>query len=96
MNGPTPDVPIQDIFALYRRATTLLGMYHAFVPEYVGYFTENCLLCSYWICFCSGELEFPISAFFEPYVRQWLINTDDKTKNWVEAVCFHDLIILIF
>lgn len=24
--------------------------------------------------------------FFEPYVRQWLLNTDSKTKNWVEAV----------
>lgn len=33
MNGPTPDVPIQDIFALYRRTKTLTGMYRAFVPE---------------------------------------------------------------
>jgi len=33
MNGPTPDVPIQDIFALYRRTKMILGMYHAFVPE---------------------------------------------------------------
>ena len=33
MNGPTPDVPIQDIFALYRRTKTLMAMYHAFVPE---------------------------------------------------------------
>ena len=33
MNGPTPDVPIQDIFALYRRSKTLLGMYSAFVPQ---------------------------------------------------------------
>jgi hypothetical protein len=32
MNGPTPDVPIQDIFALYRRAKLLIGMYSAFVP----------------------------------------------------------------
>lgn len=38
MNGPTPDVPIQDIFALYRRSRTLLGMYAAFVPQYVLYF----------------------------------------------------------
>lgn len=30
MNGPTPDVPIQDIFALYRRTKTLLEMYTAF------------------------------------------------------------------
>ena len=33
MNGPTPDVPIQDIFALYRRTKTLLGMYKAFCPR---------------------------------------------------------------
>ena len=33
MNGPTPDVPIQDIFALYRRSKTVMKMYHAFVPE---------------------------------------------------------------
>lgn len=36
MNGPTPDVPIQDIFALYRRTTMLMGMYRAFVPECVA------------------------------------------------------------
>jgi hypothetical protein len=35
MNGPTPDVPIQDIFALYRRSKTLLGMFNAFCPKYV-------------------------------------------------------------
>ncbi len=33
MNGPTPDVPIQDIFALYRRSKTMMKMYRAFVPE---------------------------------------------------------------
>lgn len=33
MNGPTPDIPIQDIFSLYRRTKTLLGMYKAFVPQ---------------------------------------------------------------
>jgi len=31
MNGPTPDVPIQDIFALYRRTRMVLEMYRAFV-----------------------------------------------------------------
>ena len=36
MNGPTPDVPIQDIFALYRRTKTLLGMYKAFCRKYVN------------------------------------------------------------
>ncbi len=33
MNGPTPDVPIQDIFSLYRRTKTMLGMFEAFCPE---------------------------------------------------------------
>jgi hypothetical protein len=33
MNGPTPDVPIQDIFSLYRRTGTILDMYGAFCPE---------------------------------------------------------------
>ena len=33
MNGPTPDVPIQDIFSLYRRTQTILGMFEAFCPE---------------------------------------------------------------
>ncbi|KAF5329650.1 hypothetical protein D9619_008921 [Psilocybe cf. subviscida] len=70
MNGPTPDVPIQDIFALYRRTTMLMKMYHAFLPE--------------------GKFEFEITVFFEPYVRQWLVNTDDKTKQWVDAAISHD------
>lgn len=35
MNGPTPDVPIQDIFALYRRLKTMMSMYGAFVPRHV-------------------------------------------------------------
>jgi hypothetical protein len=33
MNGPTPDVPIQDIFSLYRRTKTMLEMLEAFCPE---------------------------------------------------------------
>lgn len=70
MNGPTPDVPIQDIFSLYRRTKTLLGMYAAFCP--------------------NGQIEFDITRFFEPYVRQWLINTDNKTGQWVEAAISHD------
>ncbi|KAG5646183.1 hypothetical protein DXG03_004236 [Asterophora parasitica] len=70
MNGPTPDVPIQDIFALYRRVKTLLDMYGAFVPQ--------------------GESNFNITGFFEPYVRQWLLNTDNKTEQWVQAAIAAD------
>ncbi|KAI0944587.1 hypothetical protein AcW1_002259 [Taiwanofungus camphoratus] len=70
MNGPTPDVPIQDIFALYRRTKTLLGMYTAFCP--------------------NGEIQFDLGGFFEPYVRQWLINTDNKTTQWVQAAIAAD------
>jgi len=32
--------------------------------------------------------------FFEAYVRQWLLNTDSKTKSWVEAVGIHVLIYI--
>ncbi|KAF9021669.1 hypothetical protein BDZ89DRAFT_1071208 [Hymenopellis radicata] len=70
MNGPTPDVPIQDIFALYRRTKTLLGMFSAFVS--------------------NAQLDLDIPQFFEPYVRQWLINTDAKTGQWVEAAIAAD------
>ncbi|OBZ74653.1 Uncharacterized protein C11E3.02c [Grifola frondosa] len=70
MNGPTPDVPIQDIFALYRRTKTLLGMYKAFCP--------------------NGEIQFDLGGFFEPYVRQWLLNTDAKTTQWVQAAIAAD------
>ncbi|KIK64923.1 hypothetical protein GYMLUDRAFT_39327 [Collybiopsis luxurians FD-317 M1] len=65
MNGPTPDVPIQDIFALYRRTKTLLAMLTAFAPE--------------------QQIDFNLTGFFEQYVLQWLVNTDNKTGNWVEA-----------
>ncbi|KAJ7250491.1 hypothetical protein B0H12DRAFT_1120580 [Mycena haematopus] len=62
----SPDVPIQDIFTLYRRSKMLLGMYTAFCPD--------------------GRVDdFNINAFFEPYVRQWLLITDSKTGQWVEA-----------
>jgi len=37
MNGPTPDVPIQDIFTLYRRTKMLLDMHTAFCPQCVPY-----------------------------------------------------------
>ncbi|KAF7420843.1 hypothetical protein PC9H_011361 [Pleurotus ostreatus] len=70
MNGPTPDVPIQDIFSLYRRTKLLLGMYQAFCPK--------------------GTLEFNFASFFEPYVRQWLANTDNTTEQWVQAAIAAD------
>jgi len=33
-----------------------------------------------------GKIQFDIAAFFEPYVRQWLVNTDSKTEQWAQAV----------
>jgi predicted AlkP superfamily pyrophosphatase or phosphodiesterase len=33
--------------------------------------------------------EFDIGAYFEPYVRQWLVDTDNKTAQWVQAVRRH-------
>ena len=35
MNGPTPDVPIEDLFSLYRRTKVMMDMYHAFCPKWV-------------------------------------------------------------
>lgn len=70
MNGPTPDVPIEDIFALYRRTKTMMQLYKAFCPE--------------------GDAEFDEGGFFEPYVCQWLINTDNKTTQWVQAAIAAD------
>jgi hypothetical protein len=32
-NGPTPDVPIQDVFALFRRTKAMLKMHEAFCPK---------------------------------------------------------------
>ncbi|KDQ55910.1 hypothetical protein JAAARDRAFT_208172 [Jaapia argillacea MUCL 33604] len=64
MNGATPDVPIEDVFALYRRTKTILEMHGAF---------------------CEGEhIDFDLGSYFEPYVRQWLVNTDNKTAQWVQ------------
>lgn len=34
-NQPTPDVPIEDIFSLFRRTKTLLEMYSVFCPKCV-------------------------------------------------------------
>ncbi|KAF9449075.1 hypothetical protein P691DRAFT_774923 [Macrolepiota fuliginosa MF-IS2] len=70
MNGPTPDVPIQDIFALYRRAKTMVDMYNAFCTQ--------------------GDLSFDLAGYFEPYVRQWLLITESKTEQWVEAAIAAD------
>lgn len=33
MNGPTPDVPIEDVFSLYRRTTMMMQVYKVFCPE---------------------------------------------------------------
>ncbi|KAH9062605.1 hypothetical protein EDB83DRAFT_2384982 [Lactarius deliciosus] len=70
MNGPTPDVPIQDIFSLYRRTKTMLDMFEAFCPDHPA--------------------GFDVGGFFEPYVRQWLIDTDNKTTQWVQAAIAAD------
>ncbi|KAF8622282.1 hypothetical protein AX15_007148 [Amanita polypyramis BW_CC] len=70
MNGPTPDVPIQDIFALYGRTKMLIEMHRTFCP--------------------NVDLQFDLGMFFEPYVRQWLVTTDNRTSQWVEAAIAAD------
>ena len=37
MNGPTPDVPIEDLFSLYRRTKVMTDMYNAFCPKWVRF-----------------------------------------------------------
>ena len=44
---------------------------------------------------CREDFTFNITMFFEAYVRQWLINTDSKTKSWVDAVSVHTLMWLV-
>ena len=39
MNGPTPDVPIEDLFSLYRRTKVMMDMYNAFCPKWVRFST---------------------------------------------------------
>lgn len=31
------------------------------------------------------EKQFDLGSFFEPYVRQWLLDTDSKTAQWVQS-----------
>lgn len=37
MNGPTPDVPIEDLFSLYRRTKVMMDMYNAFCTKWVRF-----------------------------------------------------------
>lgn len=58
------------------------------LSEFIDYLTEISLILGY-----SGTLQFGIASLFEPYVRQWLVNTDDKTRHWVDAAISHDKVI---
>ena len=49
-------------------------------------YTSTGLYFQIFTIFSSGDMHFDITAFFEPYVRQWLVNTDSKTEQWVQAV----------
>jgi hypothetical protein len=44
----------------------------------------------------SHPARFDLGGFFEPYVRQWLIDTDNKTTQWVQAVRSHNPLDCIF
>jgi hypothetical protein len=35
-------------------------------------------------------VDFDLGMFFEPYVRQWLVETDNKTAQWVQAAIAAD------
>ncbi|KAG9012965.1 hypothetical protein FRB90_006371 [Tulasnella sp. 427] len=60
-----PEVPLADIFALYRRTKTLLSMHAAFCP--------------------NSPIDYDLGGFFEPYVLQFLVNTDLQTAQWVHT-----------
>ncbi|KAG8902226.1 hypothetical protein FRC00_000142 [Tulasnella sp. 408] len=60
-----PEVPLVDIFMLYRRTKTLLSMHEAFCP--------------------NSPLDYDLGGYFEPYVLQYLVNTDLQTAQWVHA-----------
>ncbi|KAI5990422.1 hypothetical protein EDD15DRAFT_2280125 [Pisolithus albus] len=77
-NGPTPDVPIQDIFSLYRRTKTLLEMFEPFGD----------LDCS--VDYFRNQIEFDLGQFFMQYVLRWLSETDSKTGQWVQAAIAAD------
>ncbi|KIO19006.1 hypothetical protein M407DRAFT_224240 [Tulasnella calospora MUT 4182] len=60
-----PEVPLADVFALYRRTKTLLSMHAAFCPD--------------------SPIDYDLGGYFEPYVLQYLVNTDLQTAQWVHA-----------
>ena len=62
MNGPTPDVPIQDIFALYRRTKTLMSMHKAFVPKYVQSSMARCSSIESWYAVVTFSSIWPGSS----------------------------------
>lgn len=82
--GPNADLPIQDVFTLYRRTKTLFDMDKAFCPECVFAGTQTTAVCAHTTC--SSNLSFDLGEFFEPYVLQWLVSTDSKTAQWVQNV----------
>lgn len=36
------------------------------------------------------KLVVDFSAWFEPYIRRWLLTTDAKTMEWVKLAIAHD------
>lgn len=34
----------------------------------------------------SHQVHLDVTEFFEQYVRQWLVTTDNKVTQWVQAV----------
>lgn len=72
-----------DMFALFRRTKTLLSMHAAFCPKYVGQAVGHHILT-----INRSPIDYDIAGYFEPYVLQWLLNTDLQTAQWVHTVGF--------
>jgi hypothetical protein len=77
-----PDTPIEDIFTLYRVTKSLFNLMTLYAPEYIIFSRKFLLLTLR----ARAQPQFDLGAFFEPYIRQWLLTTDSKTAQWVQAV----------
>lgn len=72
MNGQTPDVPIEDIFLLYRRSKTLMDMLDAFCPKFVSFhvhFTDSVLIPGLLQCTDQLRLDDLLRTLCSPMAR---------------------------
>lgn len=83
-----------DLLDLYRGVIELQKMHNAFCPEFV----LSLVPVPLWLtgCLRRTPLVVDFSAWFEPYVRRWLVTTDTKTAEWVKLAITHDKVRCLF